>query len=787
MSEGIVGRFICVLLHGKGPSVKSVWPFVWLTILMASSKTHADDWPQWRGSNRNAVSRETGLMKSWLDGPPVVAWRAAGIGEGYSSIVVDQGLVFTTGGIDGDVHCFAIDLKTGERKWASEIGTSTRNVMATPTVGGEFVYAVDPDGELICLKVSNGEIVWQRSLTEDFGGRLMSGRGYGESPLLDGDRLICTPGGADAMIVALDRRTGDVIWTTEIPDIGQKGSDGAAFSSIVVSQAAGVRQYVQLVGRGLIGVEADTGRFLWGYNDISNGTANIPTPIIRGDHVFSANGYHSGGVLLSIEADESETGVAAREVYRLKGNKFQNHHGGFVLIGDHIFGGHGSNNGLPTCIEFRTGKIAWKQRGPGTGSASVVAADGHLYFHYQDGVVALIEANSDEYRLRGTFRLPNAAGDSWSHPVIADGKLFLREQAVLSAYDLRGTAAAVSQPALTTIPPEFAALIHQGVSVEFIDERTSERRLRMYPFALEENGVRLPVLTLTNRHVESDGALSDVVVHALNQLESEFILNAAGTRITIDGIRQAAALRHLVGISLEVCPRVDDGAIEPLKLARRLHVLVATGTDIGPTGLAHVAELPELVAIDLEVCDNVSDTSCDVLARMKQLQALVLKKTGFESNRISTQGLRQLAGLRHIELLDLYGNSINDKTTKWLQGFENLRDLDLSLTPVSDAGLQQLASLKRLNHLHLLYSEGFAGPKITNAGVQHLSELNQLSRLNLVGAKVTDDGVDDLMRLRKLKHLTLIGTEISVDGLHRLRDALPGCVVVSDRSAVSHQ
>ena len=279
----------------------------------------------------------------------------------------------------------------------------------------------------------------------------------------------------------------------------------------------------------------------------------------------------------------------------------------------------------------------------------------------------------------------------------------------------------------------------------------------------------------------------EVVVNGLGQLKSTFVLNAAGTRITIAGIRQAAALKQLVGISLAVCPRADDAAIEPLKQARRLRVLVAAGTDIGPVGLAHVAESPELVAIDLEVCDNVSDTSCAVLARMKQLRALVLKKTAFEPDRISAEGLRQLAGLRHIELLDLYGNSINDQTTKGLQVFENLRDLDLSLTPVSDAGLQQLTSLKKLQHLRLLYSEGFAGPKITNAGLQHVSELMQLSSLNLVGAKVTDDGVDDLIRLRKLKHLTLIGTKITVDGLSRLRKTLPDCAVVSDRSSAEIQ
>jgi outer membrane protein assembly factor BamB len=783
MSDGIADRSasapVCrVIFAGR-----AVLRHLWLVMLAVCASIHADDWPQWRGSNRNAVSPETGLIRSWSDGPPVVNWRAAGIGEGYSSVVVAHGLVFTTGRIDGDVYCFAFDLETGKRQWASKVGTTTRNVMATPTVGDEFVYAVDPDGELICLQRSNGQIVWQRNFTEDFGGRLMSGRGYGESPLIDGDRLICTPGGADAMIVALDRRTGDVIWKSRIPDIGEKGSDGAAFSSIVVSQAAGVRQYVQLVGRGLIGVEADTGRFLWGYNDISNGTANIPTPVIRDDHVFSANGYHSGGVLLKIEPDESETGVTAREVYRLKGNKFQNHHGGFVLIGDHIFGGHGSNNGLPTCIEFKTGKIAWKQRGPGTGSASIVAADGHLYFHYQDGVVALIEANSDEYQLKGTFELPSAGGDSWSHPVIADGKLFLREQAELSAYDLRGSATDVSQPALMTAPPEFADLVQLGVSVELIDTKNIGKRLRMYQFAIDDRDVPLPVLTLTNRHINADGAVNEVIIKALTQLKSVFALDVAGTRIAVSGIGQAATLRQLIGINLEVCPKVDDAAVEPLHQAERLRVVIAAGTDIGPAGLAHLAQLPKLVAIDLEVCDNVSDTSCDVLAGMEQLRALVLKKTGFEPNRISAAGLEKLAGLRNLKLLDLYGNSINDLTTKYLQAFENLRDLDLSLTAITDKGLQSLTTLKKLTHLRLLYSEGFAGPKITNAGLSPISKLGQLSHLNIVGAKVSDDGVADLIHLRRLKHLTLIGSGISVDGLIRLRTSLPDCAVVSERSS----
>ena len=476
---------------------------------------------------------------------------------------------------------------------------------------------------------------------------------------------------------------------------------------------------------------------------------------------------------------QSETGVTAHEVYRLKGSRFQNHHGGFVLIGDHIFGGHGSNNGLPTCLEFETGKIAWKKRGPGTGSASVVAADGHLYFHYQNGVIALIEANAEDYRLKGTFNLPSAGGDSWSHPVIAHGKLFLREQGDLSAYNLRSDAPVVPQSPPKSVPTEFAGLVRLGASVELLEAKPRANQSRMYDFAVADDQAALPVVALSDRHVGEDGALNEAVVKELRQLKSTFILDVAGSRITAKGIRQAAAFKPLVGLSLEVCQHIDDASLEPLKDARALRVIIAAGTIIGPQGLAHIADLPNLVALDLEVCDNVSDDSCDVLARMRKLRALSFKKTAFESDRISAAGLRKLDGLQDLELLNLYADAINDETLKELEPFQQLRELDLSLTSVSDAGLQHLTSLKKLASLTLLYSEGFAGPKITNAGLKPLSEMAQLTTLNLVGAKIDDAGIDDLKRLQNLRQLTLVGSRISAAGLKQLRMALPDCDVVS--------
>ena len=265
---------------------------------------------------------------------------------------------------------------------------------------------------------------------------MQSGRGYGESPLIDGDKLLCTPGGEQAMVVALNKFTGRTIWQSRIPELGTQGRDGAGFSSIVISNGGGVKQYVQLVGRGLVSFRAADGQFLWGHNAIANRTANIPTPVAHGDYVFSANGYNAGAVLLKLHA-AADGGVRAEQVYALSGARFQNHHGGYVLLNGFIFGGHGSNNGLPTCVELQTGRIAWKRRGPGTGSAAVLYADGHLYFKYQDGVVALIEANSDEFRLKGKFRLSGVGGDSWAHPALADGILFLRDKVTAVCFSRR--------------------------------------------------------------------------------------------------------------------------------------------------------------------------------------------------------------------------------------------------------------------------------------------------------------------------------------------------------------
>jgi outer membrane protein assembly factor BamB len=270
---------------------------------------------------------------------------------------------------------------------------------------------------------------------EDFGGKYMSVWKFSESPLVDGDRLICTPGGSQAMMVALDKHTGKEIWRCAIPDLGPEGADGAGYCSAVVAEIDGVRQYVQMVGRGVIGVEADGGRFLWGYNRVANNVANITAPAVRGNYVFASTAYNTGSVLLRISRGGEE--FQAEEVYFIHPRNFQNHHGGFVIVGDYVYGGHGPNCGDPACVKLATGEVVWKERAPARGSAAVLYADDHLIFRYDRGEVLLIEATPDELKIKGRFEAIQGDGPAWPHPVVHQGKLYLRHGDLLLCYDLR--------------------------------------------------------------------------------------------------------------------------------------------------------------------------------------------------------------------------------------------------------------------------------------------------------------------------------------------------------------
>lgn len=400
------------------------------------------DWPQFHGPNRDNVCRETRLRTDWTKNPPALLWKIEGLGMGYSSVAVTAEKVFTMGdrkGSDGKNSQFvlAFDLQTQKELWATKVGPGHKDgPRSTPTVDGELLYALGTGGDLVCLDIATGAELWRKSLPNDFGGKMMSKWKFSESPLVDGPRLICTPGGEEATLVALDKKTGAVIWKCSVPALGEKGKDGAGYASAIVAEIDGVRQYIQLIGRGLVAVEAETGRFLWGYNGIANGTANIPTPVVRGRYVFTTTNYNTGSALLRISRVGDTFHV--KELYTLTGRQFENHHGGIVCVGNHVYAGHGNSRGEPRCVDVATGKIMWRGKAPERGSAAVLYADGHLWFRYDRGLIALIEATPDAFHLKGTFQPLTGTGPAWAHPVILNGKLYLRHGDLLACYDVRG-------------------------------------------------------------------------------------------------------------------------------------------------------------------------------------------------------------------------------------------------------------------------------------------------------------------------------------------------------------
>jgi outer membrane protein assembly factor BamB len=417
-------------------------PLALALLAEGASGPRSAEWPQWRGPNRDGISPETGLLKAWPTDGPRLLWNSRivnqkrGIGRGYSSVSVAGGRVFTMGDRGKDGYVFALDAAIGKELWATRVSPGQGDgPRCTPTVDGDRVYALSRQGLLVCLDAATGSPRWGKDYAKDFGGRMMSSWAYSESPLVDGDKLVCTPGGDAAALVALDKRTGELIWKAPIPNAG-----GAGYASIVVAEVGGVRQYITLLGRskGVVSVAAKDGKLLWFYNRMANGTANIPTPLVRGDLVFVSTGYGAGSALLRM-VPTSDGGVRVEEQYFLKGNVLQNHHGGMILLGNYVYGGHGHNNGLPFCLELKSGKLMWGPvRGAGEESAAVAYADGHLYFRYQNGTMALVEATPQGYVLKSQFDLPRESGrPSWPHPVIAEGRLYLRGQDMLLCYDLK--------------------------------------------------------------------------------------------------------------------------------------------------------------------------------------------------------------------------------------------------------------------------------------------------------------------------------------------------------------
>jgi outer membrane protein assembly factor BamB len=388
-----------------------------------------NDWPQWQGPDRTAVSPETGLLQTWPRGGPPLLWKAQGLGEGYSTPAVAAGRIFVMGNRGQTEYVLALDENGGAEVWAAEVGPvrshggNYEGPRCTPTVDGELLYALGLNGDLVCLESATGKLRWRKDLVRAFGGNV-GGWGYSESPLVDGDKVICTPGGAKATLVALDKKTGEPVWQAAVPE-----GDRAHYASAIAADVGGQRQYIQFLGGGVVGVAAADGKFLWRYDHPHNGTANCATPIYHDGCVFAASNYGTGGGLAKLSRQDSTT--SAEEVYFT--SKMQNHHGGVVLVDGYLYGANGDRL---TCLEFKTGKVMWEERRPGKGS--LACADGRLYYRNEGGRVTLVQATPQKYTECGRFDQSDRSDqNAWPHPVIANGRLYLRDQDVLLCYDLK--------------------------------------------------------------------------------------------------------------------------------------------------------------------------------------------------------------------------------------------------------------------------------------------------------------------------------------------------------------
>jgi outer membrane protein assembly factor BamB len=455
-------------------------------VVMITTGSGLADWPQLRGQNRDGKSAETGLLKEWPNDGPPLAWKIDKLGGGYSAPSIVDGRIFGMSNRGEDEVVWALSEKDGSEIWVTRLGPAfaqrasqgREGPACTPTVDGERLYVEGLDGNVACLQVEDGKIVWQLSMTDDFGGRVPRWS-YRESPLVDGDKVIFTPGSADATLVALDKLTGKTIWKAQVPsgsDAGSAGpggrpassggapggadrgrgrpggrgggpgrggfgggSGGAAYSSAIAFDFDGVRQYVQLTSRALISVAASDGKFLWQYDKPSNRFGIIcSTPIYHDGMVFASSAYGAGGGLVKLSKD-ANGGVKAEEVYAT--TDMQNHHGGMILLDGYLYGASGGNEGgALVCLDFQTGKVMWDQRESvgRRAKGSVTLADGRLYYRMEDGTVVLIEPSPKQYIEHGRFEQPDRSrAPAWAYPVIANGKLYISDQDVLLCYDVK--------------------------------------------------------------------------------------------------------------------------------------------------------------------------------------------------------------------------------------------------------------------------------------------------------------------------------------------------------------
>lgn len=389
----------------------------------------AMDWPQWRGPDRDDTTIQPNVMTDWPDGGPRKLWVYSESGNGYSGPAIVDGRLFVLGTRDRQDVLIALDAQEGKELWATPVGRLLEDSRgdgprATPTVDGDHIYALGGRGDLICAKANNGTILWRVSMVEDLGGRV-PGWGYSESVLVDGNRVVCTPGGEEGAIAALDKSNGRVIWRSE------GFTDGAQYASPIKATIHGIPQYIQLTMDHVAGIAVEDGRVLW-TSDWPGRTAVIPTPIVHENYVYMTSSYGAGCKLVRIKPDRSTETVYENKVMK-------NHHGGVVLLDGHVYGY--SDGAGWVCQKFMSGEMVWNERSFGKGSLTCV--NKQLYcLEEGSGILKLVDASTegwkpvDEFNLEPKSQIQRSPGRIWTHPVVANGRLYLRDQEHIIAYDV---------------------------------------------------------------------------------------------------------------------------------------------------------------------------------------------------------------------------------------------------------------------------------------------------------------------------------------------------------------
>ncbi len=403
--------------------MKRLFIFLTFGILLHNSGL-AQDLAQWRGPNRDGIYNETGLLKVWPENGPELLWHFDGLGEGHSSAAVTSDRIYTAGTLEGIGYLFCFDF-SGKLVWKVPYGEewteSWPGVRSTPLICNGKVYQYSGFGKLVCRSADNGAFVWSVDMLKDYQGPNIKW-GVTENLLIDGNKLFCTVGGADANVVALDPNTGKLIWKCS-----GKG-EASAYGSPALIKLAKRHILVTQTANSIVGIDVSNGKLLWSHDQPNKYSVHANTPLFQDGYLYCVSGYGKGGVMLKV----SDDGSSVQELWR--NTDIDNRMGGFVVVNGKIFGSDDPGKAW-YCLDWKTGTKMYGEKI--TGRGNIIFSDGLLYLYGDNGEVVLAEPLPNSFKKISAFKVPFGADQHWAHLVIAKGRLFVRHGTSLMVYDLK--------------------------------------------------------------------------------------------------------------------------------------------------------------------------------------------------------------------------------------------------------------------------------------------------------------------------------------------------------------